>query len=111
MIKSTDVKIGNYIQGVAHILIVDKYIIENIVDNPKHPYKPITLSIDWLKKAGYKQLKCINKTYSLGNFEDNSAIFVSGEKFAHINTGTRLDYVHELQNLHSCLFKKELKFN
>lgn len=73
-------------------------------------FSPIPLSVEWLKKAGYKQLKCVNKTYSLGDFEDNSAIFVSGNKFTHINTGTKLDYVHEWQNLYSAIFKKELKF-
>lgn len=103
---------GNYFYLNGLEMDLDNIHILNKINFPDSIIiKPIPLSIDWLKKAGYKQLKCINKTYSLGNFEDNSAIFVSGEKFTHINTGTRLDYVHEWQNLHSCLFKKELKFN
>lgn len=73
-------------------------------------FEPIPLSVDWLKKANYKQLKRIEKTYSLGSFEDNSAIYFTGVRFIHINTGTQLDYVHEIQNLYYCLFKKELKF-
>lgn len=72
--------------------------------------KPIELSVEWLKKAGYKQLKRIEKTYSLGSFEDNSAIYFTGVRFIHINTGTHLEWVHEWQNLYAAIHKKELKF-
>lgn len=83
---------------------------KNIYYEQINVFRPIPLSIDWLKKVGYKQLKRIEKTYSIGNFEDNSSIYFSGVRFIHIQTGTHLEYLHELQNLHSCLFKKELKF-
>jgi hypothetical protein len=72
--------------------------------------KPIPLSVDWLKKSGYKQLKRIEKTYSLSSFEDNSSIYFTGVRFIHIQTGTHLEWVHELQNLIFCLQKQELKF-
>lgn len=71
----------------------------------------IPLSVEWLKKAGYKQLKRVEKTYSLGNFEDNSAIYFTGVRFIHIKTNVHIEWVHELQQLHSVLFKEELKFN
>lgn len=73
--------------------------------------KPIPLSLEWLKKAGYKQLRRIEKTYSLGNFEDNSSIYFTGVRFIHIQTGTHLEFIHEWQNLYSAIFKKELKFS
>lgn len=72
---------------------------------------PIPLSVEWLKKAGYKQLKRVEKTYSLGNFEDNSAIYFTGVRFIHIKTNVHIEFLHELQQLHSVLFKEELKFN
>lgn len=71
----------------------------------------IPISIEWLEKFGYKQLKRVEKTYSLSSFEDNSSICIVGNKFIHISTSTRLDYVHELQNLYSAIFKKELKYH
>lgn len=71
---------------------------------------PIPLTIEWLKRAGYKQLKRVEKTYSLGDFEDNSAILFTGVRFIHIKTGTHLEFVHEWQNLYSAIYKQELKF-
>ena len=72
--------------------------------------KPIPLSTEWLKKAGYKQLKRVEKTYSLSDYEDNSALLFTGVRFIHIKTNVHIEFLHELQQLHSVLFKEELKF-
>jgi hypothetical protein len=108
-LKINEIKIGNIIlwDGVEYIVkpsFYDQY------ENGDTNIKPIPLSVEWLKKAGYKQLKRIEKTYSLSSFEDNSSIYFTGVRFIHIITGTQLDFVHELQNLHFCLQKQELKF-
>lgn len=107
---------------LAHLVVgVDKYYIksyffndkekENLFQTPINQFLAIPLSIEWLKKAGYKQLKRVEKTYSLGNFEDNSAIYFTGVRFIHIKTNVHIEFLHELQQLHSVLFKEELKFN
>lgn len=74
-------------------------------------FKPILLSVDWLRKANYKQLKRIEKTYSLGDFEDNSAIYYTGVRLIHVKTGTHLEFVHEWQDLYAAIYKQKLKFN
>ena len=91
---------------------LDYIHISNIINLPDCiKISGIPLSIDWLRKANYKQLRRVEKTYSLSNFEDNSAIYFTGVRFIHIKTGTQLDYVHEWQNLYSSIHKKELNFN
>jgi len=115
-LKPTDLKIYNYILAENKV-----YKIETFYESGVHvglgkcfkfsEINPIPLSVDWLKKAGYKQLKRVEKTYSLSNFEDNSAIYFTGVRFIHIITGTHLEFLHELQNLHSAINKEELKFS
>jgi len=124
-LNSSNLKIGNFITHKDYPLLtvivvgIEKIYIEyNFLKDHKNTlfekkideFKPIPLSTEWLKKAGYKQLRRIEKTYSLSSFEDNSSIYYTGVRFIHIITGTHLEYVHELQNLHLCLQKQELKF-
>lgn len=127
-LKHTDLRIGNILKRTAFVESTYKWggiqneyydecevtiVKENLVFIAANLYfhEPIPLSVEWLKKAGYKQLKRVEKTYSLSNFEDNSAIYFTGVRFIHIKTNVHIEYVHELQQLHSVLFKEELKFN
>lgn len=118
-LKSSDLKIGNHLQhkdGVYKTLNVAECIYINYKDKDYtllcklEDLQPIPLSIEWLKNANYKQLRRVEKTYSLGSFEDNSSIYFTGVRFIHIQTGTHLEFVHEWQNLYSAIHKKELKF-
>jgi len=110
-LNSNELRLGNLIKTRTKddVLIVDLDLLKSVRRQGVF-YNPIPLSVEWLKKANYKQLKRIEKTYSLGNFEDNSSIYFTGVRFIHIITGTHLEYLHELQNLHFCLQKQELKF-
>jgi len=111
-LKSSDLRIGNLLMELTSddiFYVTDRFF--TILDVNLLCSRPIPLSVELLKKAGYKQLKRIEKTYSLSNFEDNSAIYFTGVRFVHIITGTHLEFIHELQNLHYCLHKQELKFN
>jgi len=117
-LKSSDLRIGNFVfDKNVDILIVSSITKNSIHSLQKYEFigcpiewiNPIPLSVEWLKKAGYKQLRRVEKTYSLGNFEDNSSIYFTGVRFIHIQTGTHLEFVHEWQNIYSAIFKKELK--
>ncbi len=108
------INIGNYVmtpdgiqqvEGITAKLIdfdITSYFIDEV--------KGVKLSVEWLKKSNYKQLKRVEKTYSLGDFEDNSAIYYTGVRFIHVKTGTHLEFVHEWQNLYASIYKQELKF-
>jgi len=124
-LNSINLKPGNLIIHRDYPLLpqiivgIEKYYIKTYFFNDKkellherefNQFLPISLSVNWLRKANYKQLRRVEKTYSLSNFEDNSAIYFTGVRFIHIITGTHLEYVHELQNLHSAINKEELKF-
>ena len=118
VLKSSYLRIGNFVfDKNGDILIISSITKNSIHSIQKYEFigcpiewiNPMPLSVEWLKKAGYKQLRRIEKTYSLGNFEDNSSIYFTGVRFIHIQTGTHLEFLHELQNLHFCLFKEELK--
>lgn len=125
-LKSSDLKIGNLLTHKDYPLLtvivvgIEKMYIEynffkdhknTLFERNINEFKPIPLSVEWLKRANYKQLKRIEKTYSLGSFEDNSSIYFTGVRFIHIQTGTHLEWVNEWQNLYSAIHKKELKFN
>lgn len=127
-LKHSDLRIGNIIKRSAFVESTykwgstqneyyDEYEVKILKENivfiaaNLNFHEPIQLSVEWLKKAGYKQLKRVEKTYSLGDFEDNSAIYFTGLRFIHIKTNVHIEWVHELQQLHSVLFKEELKFN
>lgn len=123
MVKSTDLRIGNYVRDIVsnELMIVDeigKNIGATLIDRDKYPlpdgwqvgYVPITPEL--LDCIGFKKCKFHIKgeddlILRYGHFEFN----LDYNELRFDASAVRVDYLHELQNLYFALTKKELPIN
>jgi hypothetical protein len=104
--KASELRIGNkfYLpnEEVGTISYHEIRLMEVALDKPN--YKPIPLTEEWLLKLGAKKDK-IDNTYYLSELE------IMLPNFFRYKTSiiSRIDYVHQLQNLYFALTGEELK--
>lgn len=107
--KATQLRIGNITSlGIVFLINQDVFsVIDSKGDwfkNTLTEIKPITLTEEWLIKLGAKKDK-IDNTYYLSELE------IMLPNFFRYKTSiiSRIDYVHQLQNLYFVLTGEELK--
>lgn len=113
MIKATELRSGNYLQGKilspahAGIYKITAHDINNI-ENGSGGLHAIPLTEEWLKKLGFFKY---NNAWVLKKPENNMKFGFSVWYDLTYNTGELsppLNYVHQLQNLYFALTGKEL---
>lgn len=117
MIKSTELRIGNFLYykntndlGTVEIIHKNHYECRDEFGmfTPNCKYEPIPLSKEWFEKFGYYNENRPNHfakdemTIDEHTFWDCNGIFIDDKN------GVRIKYVHQLQNLFFCLRGKEL---
>lgn len=128
MIKANELRIGNLVLVNEVIFkinaIQDKCLYFNSWINNSDNIQPIELTEEWLIKFGFK--KGINDWFTSSfvapiqdsatmiyiNVNSGSACltdFDDREQMSYI--GSKIKYVHQLQNLYFCLTGEELKIN
>jgi hypothetical protein len=107
--KATELRIGNITSlGIVFLINQDVFsVIDSKGDwfkNTLTEIKPIPLTKEWLIKLGAKKDK-IDNTYYLSELE------IMLPNFFRYKTSiiSRIDYVHQLQNLYFALIGEELK--
>jgi len=107
--KATQLRIGNITSlGIVFLINQDVFsVIDSKGDwfkNTLTEIKPIPLTEEWLIKLGAKKDK-IDNTYYLSQLE------IMLPNFFRYKTSiiSRIDYVHQLQNLYFALTGEELK--
>jgi hypothetical protein len=102
--KASELRIGNYVYDtLGKVNRIDLEAITYIVKEPRNQVKPIPLTEEWLLKLGAKKDK-IDNTYYLSELE------IMLPNFFRYKTSmiSRIDYVHQLQNLYFALIGEEL---
>lgn len=134
MIKANELRIGNYHEtvGWSSVKVNDKsfsamtsygiYLVEqweNTGEGMKFEFKPIAITLEWLKKLGFKDRSGslnnqlgwgldVNDFFEIAWFE----FYPNGLRFQTKSTGfsmvLKCEYIHELQNLYFALTKEDL---
>ena len=120
VLKESDLRIGNFIKVISSKKIFDSYITQakgyDIVRIEEKSftywnYEPIPLDEEWLLKFGFSEIGgCNEKDFTNGDYnifinslgEVNFLFFKEGDWYQKLN------YVHQLQNLHFALTQLEL---
>lgn len=118
MIKSNELRLGNYVKLMLNHEDYDIIQIEwRDFRSWSEMYKPIPLTEEWLLKFGFAKVVGISGSYFKGicyvdlktiGFENNKPAFVfriSGNELRYI------EYVYQLQNLFHALTGQELELN
>lgn len=117
-LKASEIRIGNLVEyyiedsldqrkGWWEINIIDAEDILWLSKNDDTDYRPITLTEEWLKKFDYKPHPMFNLSYQDIGSSTNCPQWV----FVFIGfdgVGTKIYYVHQLQNLYFALTGEEL---
>ena len=110
MIQSQELRLGNLLlQYGQEEVLVHKIGTESVNDRPLAEFSPIPLTTEWLEKFGFdKKFDSYWKgAYSNGNSWDFIIQNEIGGVF--VFKFTKIQYVHELQNLFFCLTGEELE--
>lgn len=117
MIKSTELRIGNFLYykntndlGTVELIHKNHYECRDELGMffPNCKYEPIPLSKEWFEKFGYYNENRPNHfvkdemTIDEHTFWDCNGIFIDDKN------GVRIKYVHQLQNLYFALKQGEL---
>ena len=117
--NAKELRIGNYVYAQSGKLVINRdsiYKIENINLQSAKKYEPIPLTEEWLLKFGFNKN---NNTFILNKYSSvthEKTGFESGfwysndESNAHCYRLKKIEFVHELQNLHFALTGEELEF-
>lgn len=116
MIKSSELRIGNYVEFIlketSTLKTVCLFDLENISKNMTGNYKPIPLTEEWLLKLEFdieEEWYVSVLGYDFGEIKiypsPNGFFFIEGVIEQHIG------YVHSLQNLYFALTGQELEIN
>ena len=103
--KASELRIGNLIHNKqGNIVYVNTNHLTLLLYGIENEFKPIQLTEEWLLKLGAKKDK-IDNTYYLSELE------IMLPNFFRYKTSiiSRIDYVHQLQNLYFALTGEELK--
>jgi hypothetical protein len=134
--KKEDLRIGNIINfsfggisdispfGFANVAFMTKYDDDELFGKC---FKPVPLTEEWLINFGFKKIgwtkSCIkdrgingdkNKTYHKLIKRSSDALIVNGNEYSYVKNkyknfvNGKVEYVHQLQNLHFALTGKEL---
>ena len=116
--KIQELRIGNYIQrnGIACTVELingetdDVYFLgKDFYSNSNVRYiEPIHLNQDWLFKFGFKMYEFDNKANQF-RFKDRLIVYRDGFLYDY-GTSVKLEFVHQLQNLHFALTRTELTY-
>jgi hypothetical protein len=114
--KSTELRIGNYLQKdlsiddiiEIQVIVGDLLIIQIEEDMQQSSYFPIPLTEKWLIKFGYVRNKygTMSKDGVLLSWMGNNKYCFNADSCT--NKSIHLEYVHQLQNLHFALTGIEL---
>lgn len=111
--KAQELRIGNlFIEETSNKIIEviglekNRIIFSGMFLN-EWQLKPISLTEEWLLKFGYIQIKGIHRTYSKTKYNDNTTIY-NYRDYLHQQTGIKIEFVHQLQNLYFALTGEEL---
>jgi hypothetical protein len=125
--KSTELRIGNYLQGKTRFVKVTKIYSEHAIGiGSGDPYyvsgenpclTPIPLTEEWLLKFGFK--KNIDTSYSRNDIslfidkrlKTNLFLQENMNDFKWFGYECKIQYVHQLQNLYFALTGEELTIN
>jgi len=105
--RASELRIGNYIENtdsqMASYMVVNADVIKQNEHTMYASLEPIPLTEEWLLKLGAKRDK-IDNTYYLSELE------IMLPNFFRYKTSiiSRIDYVHQLQNLYFALRGEEL---
>lgn len=115
--KSTELRIGNYLQGSNPIIVTkilhDGWVkIEDSnssfqVEGEFPCFKPIPLTEEWLVKFGFER----SGLYNLRNdvyIYDEYGLTNTGFEYRYNYSSITIKYVHQLQNLYFALTGEEL---
>ena len=107
-----ELRIGNYVYDTkSEVNIINLEALTYICKEPLNQVKPIPLTEEWLLRFGF--IECSDN----GELKGNDRFFINSKlkgsiglspKFTYSLTGTRLYYVHQLQNLYYALTGEEL---
>ena len=118
MIKSNELRIGNYvfdadndILQIAEIFREGVSFVGSNIKNYHSSIEPIPLTEEWLLKFGFE--KSMAWTYAIEIGNNKRLVYYLGEKgwsigFMRYSEFSNLKYVHQLQNLLFALTGKEL---
>ena len=110
--KANELRIGNYIllQGVTKPTQV--WIIDTTEQSTRTKASPIPLTEEWLLKFGFEKTEWDNfNSYRLiiGNNDYAIVLYSDGNCEVGDIITCKIEYVHQLQNLHFALTGMELK--
>jgi len=107
--KASELRIGNLIEdGMNNNGQANVEILRLMDEHPKHPYRPIPLTEEWLLRFGFN-----NEVYTNGGFLK----WQKGEfklldrrlpNTQYHEPKASIDFVHQLQNLYFALTGEEL---
>ena len=113
--KASDLRIGNYLNGKQGHVIITEIRTNNsvkILDNTSSFYvgtclQPIELTKNWLSYLGFMtdDIEWWNGLISLGIYKDG-LFYCPTESISY--RLSKIEYVHQLQNLHFALTGEEL---
>ena len=111
--KANEIRLGSYVIDVFNpknpterqIDFDDLAMLENYKNHPL-PFKPIPLTEEWLLKFGF--LKCDNGSFYISfwgrdYYYNDCTLTMRG-----VNIQSKIEYVHQLQNLYFALTNEEL---
>jgi len=113
MITKYDLRIGNYLESDGRDMIITGHYLSNVergtqIDNP------IPITEEWLLAFGCEKAhECDKYTNYIYDIEVGEMIVKKRKGFYYLynyNKILKLQYVHEWQNIHFSITKKELEF-
>ena len=112
MIKSNELRIGNFVKTNTDTIVPIRGGGINAIELGQLVVYPIDLNEDWLLKFGFSNPKHSKSDYA-NHYMMNGLTFGCWEgkdvRFTGILDGKKLSFVHELQNLYFCLCGQELE--
>lgn len=117
MIKSTELRIGNFLyykntNDLATVELIHKkhYDCRDEFGNftPNGSYEPIPLTKEWFNKFGYYNENRPDHFEKDEYTIDAHPFWICNEMFIDDKNGVRIKYVHQLQNLFFALKQREL---
>tara|TARA_R110002167_G_C12288573_1_gene615858 strand:- start:203 stop:562 length:360 start_codon:yes stop_codon:yes gene_type:complete len=112
MIEASELRIGNWVTAIQcdGSEVQQKIDVINAIGNfatTTHGWskiKPIPLTEEWLLKFGFEE-----NTTSWTNYKTRPCVKIGKQgKYLYYNGGSRIVYVHQLQNLYFALTSEEL---
>lgn len=109
--KANELRIGNYVYRQSDKMILNRdsvYQIEVVTRQTESKYDPIPLTSEWLIKFGKKA----DTSDSFGGFiiplPNGNGLRIKDNKWNAQHSETKVDFVHQLQNLYYSITGEEL---